>query len=70
MQVTFRPRLGEHEVREEAVRLLCRSEELRLQDMERQRGAEAEGGKRTEQEGPVSGRFPYGNAIQLHRFML
>ncbi|XP_046895327.1 cilia- and flagella-associated protein 74 [Hypomesus transpacificus] len=54
VQVTFRPRLGEHEVREEAVRLLCRSEELRLQDMERHRGVEAEGGKRSEQEGPVT----------------
>lgn len=53
MQVTFRPRLCDQAIREEAVRLLCRSEELRLHELERV--TKAEGNRKGgEQEGLVS----------------
>ncbi|KAM6976790.1 cilia- and flagella-associated protein 74 [Aplochiton taeniatus] len=50
VQVSFRPRLGDQEIREEAVRLLCQAEELRLQELEGASAAEAEAAKRSEQE--------------------
>ncbi|KAL1021090.1 hypothetical protein UPYG_G00008690 [Umbra pygmaea] len=40
VQVTFRPKLCKQSIREEAVRLLCHSEELRLQELERVTEAE------------------------------
>ncbi|XP_041712166.2 cilia- and flagella-associated protein 74 isoform X1 [Coregonus clupeaformis] len=57
VQVTFRPRLCDQVIREEAVRLLCRSEELRLHELERV--TKAEGNRKGgEQEGPCKREAP------------
>lgn len=61
MQVTFRPRLCDQAIREETVRLLCRSEELCLHELDRVTKAEGKGG---EEEGPVS-FSPWSHSILL-----
>ncbi|KAM9505754.1 cilia- and flagella-associated protein 74 isoform 3-T3 [Salvelinus alpinus] len=66
VQVTFRPRLCDQAIREEAVRLLCRSEELRLHELERvtkaegnRKGGEQEGlCKREAPMAPQKGKKP------------
>ncbi|XP_052338113.1 cilia- and flagella-associated protein 74 isoform X1 [Oncorhynchus keta] len=66
VQVTFRPRLCDQAIREEAVRLLCRSEELRLHELERvtkaegnRKGGEQEGlCKREAPTAPQKGKKP------------